>query len=107
MLEGLFRGTKTPLVSVWLAVRQALCLWGAGRRASTLRLRVRVVKRYLAWLALAHESSFPRELHQMTEYLQARQSEPCCRGALKNTHNAFVFLEEAAAVEDRLTQRAL
>ena len=43
----------------------------------------------------------------MTEYLQARQSEPCCRGALKNTHNAFTFLEEAAAVEDRLTQRAL
>ena len=27
--------------------------------------------------------------------------------SLKNTHNAFVFLEETAAVEDRLTQRAL
>ena len=33
----------------------------------------------------------------MTEYLQARHSEPCCRGALKNT----------VAVEERLTQRAL
>ena len=59
-----------------------------------------MVKRYLAWLALSHETAFPREVNQLTEYSEARHSEPCCRGALKNTHNAFTFLDESAAVED-------
>ena len=80
---------------------------GAGRRASTLRCRARVAKRDLTWLAVAHATAFPREVNQPTEYLQTRHFEPCCRGALKNTLNAFAFLEESAAVEDRLTHRAL
>ena len=52
-------------------------LLGAGRRASTLRSRVRVVRPYLNWLALNHDLGYPRELDHVTGYLQARQSEPC------------------------------
>ena len=106
-LEGLLRGTKTPMGERQVSSAPGSVPLGAGRRGSTLRSQVRVTKRYLTWLALAHETAFPREVHQMTVYLQARHSEPCCRGALKNTHNAPTFLEEAAAVEDRLTRRAL
>ena len=36
-----------------------------------------------------------------------RHSEPCTRGGLKSTHQAFVFMEEIAAVEVRLTQVSL
>ena len=106
-LDGLLRGTKTPMGERLVNSAPGSVPLGAGRRASTLRSLVRAAKRYLTWLALAHETAFPREVNQMTEYLQARHSEPCCRGALKNTRNAFTFLEVTAAVEDRLTQRAL
>ena len=87
-LGGLPRGTKTPMGERLVSGAPGSVPLGAGRRASTLRSRVRVAKRYLTWLALAHETASPREVHQMTEYLQARHSEPRCRGALK--HSRFL-----------------
>ena len=47
--------------------------WPAG---STLRSRVRAVRRYLNWLALNHDTGYPREFEHVTGYLQGRQSEP-------------------------------
>ena len=84
--------------------RQRLRLLGGARRATTLRARGRTVKKYLAWLALAHEETFPSEVHHVSEYLQMRHSEPCARGGLKSTHEALVFMEDIAAVETKLTQ---
>ena len=78
-------------------------LLGGRRRATTLRARGRTVKKYLAWLALAHEETFPSEVHHVSEYLQMRHSEPCTRGGLKSTHQALVFMEDIAAVETKLT----
>ena len=56
---------------------------------------------------LAHGVSFPTEVVHLTEYLQTGHSEPCNHGSLKVAHNAFVFLQETAAVEVKLTQQAL
>ena len=39
------------------------------------------------------------ELEHMTGYLQARQSEPCTRNALREPHTAMAFMEEVAVVE--------
>ena len=86
-----------------------LQLLGAGRRAATLRSRVRAVKRFLDWLAVSHVKGYPTELHDFTGYLQARQSEPCTRGALKGAHKALVFMEEVAGVtaQARITTSSL
>ena len=75
-----------------------LQLLGAGRRAATLRSRVRAVKRFLDWLAVSHAKGFPTELQDYTGYFQERQSEPCTQGALKGAHKALVFMEEVAGV---------
>ena len=55
-------------------------------------------------LPIAQEVCFPTEVSQLTDYLQTRHSEPCNRGSLKVAHNSFIFLEETAAVEVKLTQ---
>ena len=73
-------------------------LLGAGRRVSTLRSRVRAVRRFVAWLGANHNIAYPTALEQLLEYLRVRLSEPCNRGSLRNAHEALVFLEEAAAV---------
>ena len=72
---------------------------GAGRRASTLRSRVRALRRYLNWLALNHDTGYPSELEHVTGYLQAPQSEHCTRNALRGAHATIVFMEEVAEVE--------
>ena len=107
ILENLLRATKTPMGELIGSSPPGTQPLGAGRRASTLRSRVRAVRQFFAWLALAHGVSFPTEVVHLTEYLQTRHSEPCNRGSLKVAHNAFVFLEETAAVEVKLTQQAL
>ena len=86
-----------------------LQLLGAGHRAATLRSRVRAVKRFLDWLAVSHAKGYPTKLHDYTGYLQARQSEPCTRGALKGAHKALVFMEEVAGVtaQARITTSSL
>ena len=74
-------------------------LFGAGRRASTLRSRVLAARRYLNWLALNHDLGYPRELDHVTDYFLARQSEPCTTNALRGAHTAIAFMEEVAGVE--------
>ena len=76
-LASLLRGTSTPMGELLSKGADNLRLLGGGRRATTLRARGRTVKKYLAWLALAHEETFPSEVHHVSEYLQMRHSEPC------------------------------
>ena len=101
--------TPTPMGALLAAHPSNLQLLGAGRRAATLRSRVRAVKRFLDWLAVSHAKGYPTELHDYTGYLQARQSEPCTRGALKGAHKALVFMEEVAGVtaQARITTGSL
>ena len=107
ILENLLRGTDTPMGNLISDSTPGAQPLGAGRRASTLRSRVRAARTYLAWLALAHGLCFPTSVSHLLEYLQTRHSEPCNRGSLKVAHNSFIFLEETAAVEVKLTQQSL
>ena len=59
-------------------------LVGAGKRAATLRSRVRMARRYLAWLSVNFKETFPARVGHLTEYLRVRVSEPCNRGAPRN-----------------------
>ena len=99
-----------------LQLRWAVCseraqpnsqLLGGGRRAGTLRSRVRVIQKFLGWLALAHNLVYPTHWKQLIEYMQVRLSEPCVRGSLKLIHLSYVFMQEVACVDDKLTDSAL
>ena len=72
--------------------------WAQGRRVTTLRSRVRLARRYLAWLSINFAVTFPTELELMVDYFKVRASEPCTTGTLKNTHRSFTFLEEVAGM---------
>ena len=75
--------------------------FGGGRRASTLHARVRAVRRYLEWLSLTHQATFPLKLDHLMDYLQARHVEDWNRGAVGGAHRAFTFLEEIKGVRVR------
>ena len=92
-LATLLRATQTPMGK--MLIDKPL---GAGRRVTTLRSRVRLARRYLAWLSITCEVPFPTALEHKVDYFRVRASEPCTRGTLKNTHRSFTFLEEVAGV---------
>ena len=107
VLCKLVRSTRTPMGVLLAQKGQNLKLLGACRRASTLRSRVRSVRKFLSWLAGASGVFFPSETQLLTEFLQVRHSESCNGGSLKGTHQSFVFLEVAAAVVVRVTNNAV
>ena len=106
-LEALIRGTGTPMAQVLDTRADGSTILGGGRRATTLRARVRGARKYLGWLAVAHGRVFPSEPAHLTGFLEARHSEPCNRGSLKAAHQSFVFLESVAGVEEKMTTGAL
>ena len=107
LLANLLRSTDTPMGKLIRENPSNIQLLGGGRRAGTLRSRVRSVQKFLGWLIASHGISFPVHWRQLTEYLQVRYSEPCVRGSLKLVHSSFVFLQEVAGIEDKLTDSAM
>ena len=107
LLANLLRSTDTPMGKMIRESPSNIQLLGGGRRAGTLRSRVRSVQKFLGWLVASHGISFPVHWRQLTEYLQVRYSEPCVRGALKLVHSSYIFLQEVAGVEDKLTDSAM
>ena len=107
LLANLLRSTDTPMGKLIRENPSNIQLLGGGRRAGTLRSRVRSVQKFLGWLIASHGISFPVHLRQLTEYLQVRYSEPCVRGSLKLVHSSYIFLQEVAGVEDKLTDSAM
>ena len=105
-LEVILKGTKTPMGAALENRLGDRNLLGGGRRASTLRARVRASRKYLAWLAVSADVAFPSEVSHLTGYLESRHTEPCNRGALKAAHQSMAFLEDVAGVEEKLTTNA-
>ena len=106
LLANLLR-SRTPMVKLIRESPSNIQLLGCGRRAGTLRSRVRSVQKFLGWLIASHGFTFPAHWLQLTEYLQVRYSEPCVRGSLKLVHSSYIFLQEVAGVEDKLTDSAM
>ena len=88
--------TDTPTGKLLTSQQSSFQFLGAGLRASTLRGKVRTVKKFMAWLGLTHQLAFPTSYLQYAQYLEVRQSEPANRGALKQCHAAFQFLQQAS-----------
>ena len=79
----------------------------SGRRAGTIRSRVRSIQKFIAWLAVAHGVTFTVHWRQLIEYAQVRLSDPCVRGSLKLLHNSYLFLQEVGGLEEKLADDAL
>ena len=99
-LALLVSGSDTPMGKLLSEQPGNVSVLGAGLRASTLRSRVRVLKKFFKWLAISHNVLFPTEISHFSDYLKLRLSEPCNRGALKNTNEAFGFLEEVTGMPE-------
>ena len=91
MLADILKNTETPVGQLPREDPKNIDLLGAGRRASTLRSRVRGVQKFLGWLAAAHNLAFPDCWRHYSEFLQVRLAEPCVRGALSTPIRAMCF----------------
>ena len=78
-----------------------MLLLGAGKRATTLRARVKSFRRYILWLSAAYGVSFPSEVAHLVDFTQARAQEPTTRGSLKGAQQAMRFFEEVTAVPEQ------
>ena len=75
-LSLIVSGTPTPMGAL-LAVKPGnVSMLGAGLRASTLRSRVRLLKKFFSWLVLSHRVVYPLEIEHYTDCLKAKLSEP-------------------------------
>jgi len=74
---------------------QALALGAAagGRRARTLCKRVSAWRRVRAWCLDLYSVPFPKSVHHLLEYLQARADEPCGMSVLQGVAAVFSFME--------------
>ena len=97
-LADIVAKSPTPMGRLLCSQPGNLELLGGGRRASTLRSRVRELRKFFAWFSVTYEEEFPTTEEHFTGFLRARASEPCNRGALKATHRSFGFLEEVTGM---------
>ncbi len=75
--------------------RGTLSLVAAGRRASTLRARLRAWRAFGRWLWAAYGERWPSTWHRLVDYLRARAEEPCGRQTLLSIAHAAAFWEKA------------
>ncbi len=75
--------------------RATLGLVAAGRRASTLRARLRAWKAFSRWLLAAHGESWPSTWRHLFDYLMARVTEPCGKSTLLGIVYAATLWERA------------
>ncbi len=65
-----------------------------GRRASTLRARVRIWEQYRRWLRDARGLEHPRAAGGFVDYLLDRAQEPCGRSVLRGAYDMLRSAEE-------------
>ncbi len=76
-------------------VRAALKLTAGGRRARTLRTRLRGWRAFARWLGPAKGVRYPTSWSSVLEYAQERADEPCGKQSLLGLFWAVAFVERA------------
>ena len=87
-LALLVERSPTPMGNLLARQPCSLALLGAGRRAATLRNRVRLLRNYFSWLTATHEVSYPASLEHFVGFLGARASEPAIE-RMRNVNRTF------------------
>ncbi len=78
-----------------------------GRRAGTLRMRMREWKRYRVWLRNARRIDFPENVLDVIDYVVDRSEEPCTKSALLGFRAALRFIESVGGYGDGFTDDPL
>ena len=69
-----------------------------GRRATTLRKRVRDWRKARSYFLRALGTPWPADAADVLEYIEARASEPCHKTTLQSFHLALAFVERAGGI---------
>ncbi len=77
-------------------LRGALSLAAGGRRANTLRTRLRAWRAFARWLKAAHDEAWISHWGRVIEYARMRAMEPCGRQTLLGIFWAITFINRAA-----------
>ena len=77
LLGTLLQHTDTPMGKLREDSPSNIQLLGGGRRAGTLRARVRSVQKFLAWLMASHGVNFPVHWRQLNRTLRQKIIEAC------------------------------
>ena len=72
-------------------------LLAAGRRASTLRARVRAWVRFRKWLRESFDTDHPRSSRDALDYLLVRADEPCSISVIKAIRALYGFIDDVTA----------
>ena len=99
VLVDLVRHSSTPMGQLLAAQPGNVEVLGAGKRASTLRSRVRAIRKFLRWLLVTRQLDYAQSVEHHVEYLRTRLSETCNRAALKTPHHALVFPGELTGTQ--------
>ncbi len=78
---------------------QDVSFLAAGRRARTLRTRLRGWKGFATWLRIAHGEVWPSSWGRVAEFLEIRAAEPCSRAVVRHVYSGIRFVEEAGGFE--------
>ncbi len=76
--------------------RAVLRLVAGGKRARTLRARLRAWRAFAAWLDTAHHEAWPSSWSRVIDYGQVRADEPCGKQTLLGVFAAVRFVESAS-----------
>ena len=76
-------------------MREMLKMTAAGRRARTLRTRLRAWRAFAKWLAVVHDERWPSSWVRVAEYANVRAGEPCGRSTLRGIFLGVSFVEIA------------
>ena len=75
--------------------RGLLALNAAGRRASTLRMRLRSWLAFTRWLKAAYGLAWPTDWRMLLEYVKVRVGEPCGKQTILSFYYSATFWERA------------
>ncbi len=89
--------------------RSVLALMAAGRRAATLRTRLRAWRAFGRWLSVTYQLDWPTHHIQLLEYCKVRAAEPCGRSTLRGAIAAVAFVEKCGGYggDDLLTKSSV
>ncbi len=93
---------------------QSMAFLAAGRRARTLRTRLRGWAAFSRWLQVAHFERWPSSWTRVAEFLEIRAAEPCSRAVIKHVYQGVKFVQDsggfegdAAVTENKLLKRSI
>ncbi len=109
-LVEIMRGIEAPSLTALGESHDPLALFRLtfqGKRASTLRARVREWSRFSTWLIRVKGRSWPRHVTDVLDYAMERLEEPCTKASLRGFWASLGFMERHAGIANALNDQEM